>query len=60
MSKTVRVKPRPGIILAGIPASGADIDQARAKEWVANGLVILVGESGPETVIPSKRSKPST
>lgn len=38
--RTAYVKPRPGIILAGIPASGADVPLELAAEWIANGLVV--------------------
>lgn len=37
-----RVRPRRGIILAGIPSSGADVDAALAQEWIAAGLVTAV------------------
>jgi hypothetical protein len=41
---TVRVQPRPGYILAGIPATGADVPKALADEWIRNGLVVKVEE----------------
>lgn len=71
----VFVKPRPGLILAEVPAEGGPIPEALASEWIANRIVspatpepvirrrlgavvrpastAIVGESGPETVIPS-------
>ena len=54
MSKTdtVRVRPRPGIILAGIPAEGTDVDKDLADEWVRNGLVVRVK--------PEREAKPVT
>lgn len=42
--RTVRVRPRPGYILAGIPATGADVPTAQADEWIRNGLVVRVEE----------------
>jgi hypothetical protein len=36
------VKPRKGIILAGIPAKGAEIDDKLAEEWLANRLVVPI------------------
>jgi hypothetical protein len=39
---TIRIKPRKGIVLAGIPAVGADVDAALAREWLAAGLVTAV------------------
>jgi hypothetical protein len=36
----LRVRPRPGIILAGVPAAGAEVDADQAREWIRNGLVI--------------------
>lgn len=41
-----RVRPRSGIILAGIPKSGAEIPDKLAKEWLDNGLVVEIGEDG--------------
>lgn len=42
------VKPRRGIILAGIPAKGAEVTDALAKEWLDNGLVTLVNPEPPK------------
>lgn len=36
----VLVKPRPGLILAGIPADGAAIPEELAAEWIADQLVV--------------------
>lgn len=36
----VFVRPRPGLILAGIPAEGAPIPAHLAEEWVANRMVV--------------------
>jgi hypothetical protein len=46
---TKKVRPRAGIILAGIPTKGADVDAALADEWIANGLVVEVKPSRPST-----------
>lgn len=48
------VKPRPGIILAGIPSSGAEITDKLAKEWIDNGLVVLV-EPDKKPAAPVKK-----
>jgi hypothetical protein len=40
----IKVKPRPGIILPGIPRKGAEVEDKLAKEWLANKLVVLVEE----------------
>lgn len=37
----IHVRPRPGVILAGIPATGADVPASLAREWERNGLVII-------------------
>jgi len=42
------VKPRHGIILAGIPAKGAEVTDKLADEWIANGLVTLVDPDKPK------------
>lgn len=36
----VFIKPRPGIILAGIPAAGASVNAGLAKEWIRTGLAV--------------------
>lgn len=36
-----RIRPRRGVILAGIPAAGADVDAELAREWERNGLVVI-------------------
>lgn len=54
MTDTVRVKPWPGLILAGIPSSGADIPRALAEEWTANHLVVPVRERPIEAVTAAK------
>ena len=54
---TTRVKPRAGIILAGIPSKGADVEDKLAKEWLEAGLAVLVDEPKPKPskpVIPAK------
>lgn len=43
----VQVKPRGGVILAGIPASGAWVTRELADEWERNGLVIKVKPDPP-------------
>ena len=54
-----RVKPRYGIILAGIPAEGAEISDELAKEWIANGLVTLVKDEPklPKTPTPERENR---
>ena len=37
--KKVWVRPKHGIILAGIPSKGAEVTGALAKEWIEAGLV---------------------
>lgn len=54
---TVRVRPRTGIILAGVPATGADIDSALAAEWLANGLVTRVDPPKPQPKQPGTPAK---
>lgn len=39
MADTVLVRPRGGLILDGIPRSGAEIPKALADEWLADRLV---------------------
>jgi hypothetical protein len=51
MGETVLVRPRPGLILDGIPATGAAIPQALADEWVANRMV----EPAPPDTSPRRR-----
>jgi hypothetical protein len=46
--KHIRVKPRAGIILAGIPAAGADVPTKLAREWLDNGLVTEITEDEPK------------
>jgi hypothetical protein len=40
MTDTIRVRPRTGIILPGIPRKGASIPRALAEEWIADRLVV--------------------
>ncbi len=49
------VKPRHGIILAGIPASGAEVTDKLAREWLDNGLVVLVEDEKPKPAAPAKK-----
>lgn len=37
--RTVFVKPRGGVVLAGIPAAGAEVPEALAREWIEARLV---------------------
>jgi hypothetical protein len=37
---TIKVRPRPGVILAGIPAAGTAVERTLAEEWLAAGLVV--------------------
>lgn len=39
MADTVLVRPRMGLILAEVPASGAAIPRALAEEWIANRMI---------------------
>lgn len=41
-----RVRPRGGIILAGIPKTGAEVSDKLAKEWIDNGLVVEIDDDG--------------
>jgi hypothetical protein len=50
MADTVLVKPWPGLILDGIPQSGAELPRALAEEWLANRLVMRVPQ--PQTPAP--------
>lgn len=34
MAATIRIKPRRGVQLAGIPAAGADVPAALGREWI--------------------------
>lgn len=36
-----------GVQLAGVPASGAEVDAALAKEWIANGLAVAKAPATP-------------
>lgn len=57
---TVRVKPRHGLILAGVPIGGADLPRALAEEWIADRLVVAVPtpsiEAKPRPYV--RRTKP--
>jgi hypothetical protein len=44
MPKTIRIKPRRGVILAGNPATGADVPAELAEEWIAARLATRVEE----------------
>lgn len=52
--KTVRVKPRKGVELAGIPAAGADVAPELAEEWRAARLVTV--QDGPSAARPAGAS----
>jgi len=39
MAETVLVRPRRGLILAGIPRNGAEISAELAEDWIAAQLV---------------------
>jgi hypothetical protein len=56
MSDTVLVKPARGLILAGIPSSGAEIPADLAETWIADQLVVRVE---PEKPAPPEK-KPAT
>ena len=47
--KTIRVKPKKGVLLAGLPADGGDVEIELAEEWLEAGLVEKV---------PKKPAKP--
>lgn len=46
-SKTIRIRPKPGVQLAGIPAEGAEVDLELANEWLDAGLVTRVSKPKP-------------
>ena len=50
--KTLRIKPRPGVILAGLPAAGADVDAELAQEWIDGHLAVRVKEPDPTPAAP--------
>lgn len=57
-----RVRPRSGIILAGIPKTGAEVSDKLAREWIDNGLVVEIDDDGnpveePEAEKP-RRGRP--
>ena len=64
---TVLVKPWPGLILDGIPSSGAAIPKALAEEWIADRLVVRVEPVSdnrqpmqrPGGARPKRQGKPS-
>lgn len=49
------VKPRHGIILAGIPKTGAEVTDKLAKEWIDNGLVELVEDKPKDKPAPKSK-----
>jgi hypothetical protein len=53
MTDTVLVRPRTGIILPGIPRTGASIPRALAEEWIADRLVMRLDPQGATK--PSKQ-----
>jgi hypothetical protein len=56
---TIKVRPRSGIILAGIPAAGAEVDAALAREWLDAGLVTRVSDHPPKSKPKSKPVAPA-
>lgn len=50
--KTVFVIPRKGVILAGIPATGAEVDAALAHEWEAARLATIRRAAPAPSVAP--------
>lgn len=44
----MQIKPRPGVILAGIPATGADVPAPLAREWIAARLAVEVKPDKPK------------
>jgi hypothetical protein len=55
---TVLVRPRTGIILAGIPRKGAQIPRALAEQWIADHLVVPIEHKPEPTKGPgTRRSK---
>lgn len=52
-----KVKPRPGIILASIPETGAEVTDELAREWQRNGLVIIVEDEKKPPAKAEKESK---
>lgn len=55
--KTIRIKPRKGVILAGIPATGADVPAELAEEWLAAKLATRVEVSARN--VSRETSKPA-
>lgn len=47
MADTVLVKPRPGLILAGVPSTGIELPRALAEEWLADRMVVRVAVPTP-------------
>lgn len=57
-AKTVRIKPRKGVQLAGIPAAGADVAPELAEEWIAAKLVTRVTPPRQSPTTPAVRRTP--
>lgn len=55
VGKTIKIKPRGGFILAGIPADGTDVDEDLGREWIRNGLAVEIKKERKET-----KPKPAT
>lgn len=53
----MRIKPRPGVVLPGIPSAGADVPAELGREWIEAGLATAVGK--PKAKAPAKASKPA-
>jgi len=53
---TIRIKPRAGVALAGIPAAGADVPAELAEEWIAAKLATRVTPTPVKPATPAPKS----
>lgn len=58
--KTIRIKPRKGVELAGIPAAGADVPEALGQEWLAAKLVTRIDIPRGKVSRETKPAVPAT
>lgn len=54
----MKIRPKPGVQLAGIPADGADVPAELATEWLTAGLVTRVNPPKPKTSRPAPATTP--
>lgn len=54
MADTVLVRPRRGLILAGVPRSGAELPRSLAEEWIADQLVERIATQAQPVTRPKQ------